>query len=70
MSRCPHCKKLTHSEHLYVRCYSEDLDKLHELQDEKNWTRKFMYSENELILSTPHEYGKLKVGDLYSFYSH
>lgn len=65
MSRCQHCKKLTHSEHLYVTYKSEDFEKVHELISLVDWIPKYMYEKNELEKSSPYEYGKLKCGDIY-----
>ncbi len=65
MSRCQHCKKLTHSEDLYVTFKTVDFDKVHELIDLLNWTPKYMYDKHELEESSCCEFGKLKCGDIY-----
>lgn len=65
MSRCQHCKKLTHSEDLYVFFKREDLEKIYELLRLINWTPKYMYDKEDLENSSPNEYGKLKCGDIY-----
>jgi hypothetical protein len=65
MGRCQYCKKLTHSEHLYVRYKIEDFEKVHELMSLSDWTPKYMYSAYELENSSSREYGKLKCGDIY-----
>jgi hypothetical protein len=68
MSRCQHCKKLTHSEDLYVYFSTEDFEKVVELQELSNWTPKYLYANSKTNLndlSLIHEYGKLKCGDIY-----
>lgn len=65
MSRCQHCKKLTHSEDLYVTYKKEDFEKVMELRHLENWTAKFMYSPHEKSSCPAGEYGKLKCGDIY-----
>ena len=65
MTRCQHCKKLTHSEHLYVTYKIDDFDKVHELMSLIGFTPKYMYHDEELKNSSPNEYGKLKCGDIY-----
>lgn len=65
MTRCQHCKKLTHSQDLYVFYKQEDFEKVYELIGLSNWTLKYMYDLNELEKSSPSEYGKLKCGDIY-----
>ncbi len=65
MSRCQHCKKLTHSEDLYVKYKVEDFEKVYELVGISGWTHKFMYDDKELRNSCAEEYGKLKCGDIY-----
>jgi hypothetical protein len=62
MSRCQHCNKLTHSEHLNVYYDIEDQDKIRELEQMDAWTSKYMYSNPS---KHPYEYGKLKVGDIF-----
>ena len=61
MTRCQHCKKLTHSADLYVKFDVEDMDKIHELQSLQHWTSAFQYYFND----NPLEIGKLKCGDIY-----
>ncbi len=65
MTRCQHCKKLTHSADLYVSYKTDDFEKVHELIGLSNWTPKYMYEKNEIEKSSPSEYGKLKCGDIY-----
>ena len=64
MSRCQHCNKLTHSEHLDVYFDAIDFDKIAEFHELQNWTPKFMYSSNDERMNNPCEYGKLKIGDI------
>ncbi len=64
MSRCQHCKKLTHSENLDVYFDVKDFDKISELQEMQDWTPKFMYSPSDERRNNPNEYGKIKVGDI------
>ena len=61
MTRCQHCDRLTHSEHLYVYFDHKDLDKVFELQSLECWTPGYMYDNR----SSPSEMGKLKCGDIY-----
>jgi hypothetical protein len=61
MTKCQHCKKLTHSEHLNVYYHPKDQEKIHELTQMENWTPKYMYQNPS---DNPLEYGKLKVGDI------
>ena len=65
MTRCQHCNKLTHSEHVDVHYSIEDQEKIHELIDLENWTCKYMYNKNDERMNNPNEYGKLKCGDIY-----
>jgi Protein of unknown function (DUF551) len=65
MSRCQHCKKLTHSEHLKVYFKEEDFEKIQELTSLEKWTPKYLYPKDELHKSLPEEYGMLKCGDIY-----
>jgi len=64
MTRCQHCNKLTHSEHLDVYYDMSDQDKIIELETMEFWTPKFMYSPYDERMNNPNEYGKLKVGDI------
>ena len=63
MTRCQHCKKLTHSEDFYVHYDLKDQDKIVELTNMPEWIPKYMYST--ISYENPHEYGKLKIGDIY-----
>ena len=65
MTRCQHCKKLTHSEDLNVYFKKEDVDKVFELEELEKWTPKYLYSQSELSNSPLEEFGKLKCGDIY-----
>lgn len=65
MTRCQHCKKLTHPEDLYVTYKIEDQEKVSELSGLSDWTPKFMYSHYDLENASSAEYGKLKCGDIY-----
>ncbi len=65
MSRCQHCKKLTHSEDLNVYYHPKDQEKVYELTSMRDWTSKFAYAQYDDRLNDPNEYGKLKVGDIY-----
>lgn len=65
MSRCQHCKKLTHSEDLYVYYNNKDFEKVFELTGLTHWTNKYLYGRDELKEASQHEYGKLKCGDIY-----
>lgn len=61
MTRCQHCDKLTHSEHVNVYYNHNDCEKIFELSKLLNWTHKYMYCDD----GTPREeYGKLKCGDI------
>jgi len=60
MTRCKHCKKLTHSEHLYVVFQKEDIDKVYEFMSLENWTPAYQYTDN-----LPKKYGMLKIVDIY-----
>jgi hypothetical protein len=59
MTRCQHCAKLTHGEHLYVEYDSQDADKIIELATLKNWIAGYQYDNQ------PTEIGKLKCGDIW-----
>ncbi len=59
MTRCQHCKKLTHSEDLNVYFDMADYDKVSELRDMEKWVPAFMYNNHQ-----PSEVGKLKCGDI------
>lgn len=63
LSRCQHCDKLTHSEHLYVEYDAADQDKIFELTCLKDWAPAYMYFKG--TDDKPFEYGKLKCGDIY-----
>lgn len=63
MTRCQHCKKLTHSQDLIVYYDANDHDKVFELISLENWTPRYMYSRVDGV--PPEEYGKLKCGDIY-----
>lgn len=63
MTRCQHCKKLTHSIDLVVEYEIEDQDKVFELTSLEDWKPKYLYSNFEAI--PPEEYGKLKCGDIW-----
>jgi hypothetical protein len=65
MSRCQHCNKLTHSEHLDVFYDPKDSDKLEELSMMKDWVSKWNYRQNNERVNNPYEYGKLKIGDIW-----
>jgi hypothetical protein len=65
VSRCQHCGKLTHSQHVYVSYKKEDADKIYELSQLEKWTPQWQYTSDELYESSPNEYGKLKCGDIY-----
>lgn len=60
MSRCQHCKKLTHSEDVYVTYDKKDHEKIIELRCAENWQCPWQY-----IGDLPGEIGRLKVGDIY-----
>lgn len=62
MTRCQHCKKLTHSEHIVVEYNIEDQDKIHELISLENWIPHYLYHEPSNLTT---EYGKLKCGDIW-----
>jgi hypothetical protein len=64
MSRCQHCNKLTHSEHLIVYYDPIDHEKVHELSSLQNWTSSYMYMHGDPYFC-PNEFGKLKCGDIY-----
>lgn len=63
MSRCQHCNKLTHSEHLIVEYDLSDGEKVYELRNLENWTCGFEYAHEKDFVPT--EYGKLKCGDIW-----
>ena len=63
MTRCQHCKKLTHSEDLFVEFDIADMDKIHELVALIDWQPFFMYANDHHGGSA--EYGKLKCGDIW-----
>ena len=65
MSRCQHCKKLTHSEHLFVTFNPKDLEKVGELTTFENWMPRYSYQGLGRGNDSPHEYGKLIVGDIH-----
>ena len=60
MSKCQHCNKLTHSEHLNVFFDLKDYDKIEELMTLAEWHSDYHYKSNN-----PEEIGKLKCGDIY-----
>lgn len=62
MTRCQHCDKLTHTEHMYVEFYENDMDKVYELRRLIDWDDKFIYQHMGIH---PNEYGRLKCGDIY-----
>lgn len=64
MSRCQHCKKLTHSEHLFVYFDKKDIEKVMELQQLETWIPKYMYFNIQSEGNPPSEYGQLKCGDI------
>ena len=59
MSRCQHCFRLTHSEHLKVYFSSEDFEKVEELFRSKEWSGAYLYDHSK------DEIGLLKCGDIY-----
>ena len=63
MTRCQHCKKLTHSENLIVEYDSKDHDKVFELASLEGWVPFYMYNRDYLQITN--EYGKLKCGDIW-----
>ncbi len=66
MSRCQHCKKLTHSEDLIVEYDSIDHDKVYELLNLEGWTSKYEYQDpDDPMFKDKSIYGKLKCGDIY-----
>lgn len=65
MTRCQHCKKLTHFEDLDVYYDINDFDKVRELLEMENWTPKHMYLQSDDRINNRNEYGELKVGDIY-----
>lgn len=67
MSRCKHCNKLTHSEHLVVEFDIKDMEKVIELQSLENWTAAFMYVNRN---TPPEEFGMLKCGDIFIHFRH
>ena len=60
MSRCQHCKNLTHSENLYVYVNVKDYDKIEELMCDKDWKSNYMYLKHE----NPYEIGYLEKCDI------
>ncbi len=56
MSRCQHCDKLTHNQHMNVYINIEDMEKLEELQSLASWNPAFSYNPKHNA-----EYGKLKL---------
>ena len=60
MSRCPHCKKLSHSEDLYVYVDMRDIEKIEELMADIDWVPAYMYAKHE----NPSEWGYLKKCDI------
>lgn len=62
MTRCQHCKKLTHSEHMNVYFPLEDLEKIRELSTSLYWVPKWQYEYPNL--TSPNELGLLIVGDI------
>lgn len=63
MSRCQHCNKLTHSEHLYVEYDPVDQNKVFELTSLIGWSPRYQYYQD--ADTSREEYGKLKCGDIY-----
>ncbi len=59
MSRCQHCNKLTHSQHIKVYFEIEEFEKITELYELKEWIPAYMYD------SSRDEIGKLKCGDMW-----
>jgi hypothetical protein len=64
MSRCQHCNKLTHSEHLIVYYEGSDHDKICELMSLTAWTSSYHYLKDDEHYAS-REFGKLKCGDIY-----
>ena len=64
MTRCQHCNKLTHCEHLVVYYAPNEHGKVSELTDSVNWLFLFQYPGNDPYLHH-NEYGRLKCGDIY-----
>lgn len=64
MSRCQHCKKLTHSEDLDVYFDIKDHEKVSEFLSLLAWTPKYNYDPGDERLLNLNECGKLKVGDI------
>jgi hypothetical protein len=60
MTRCQHCKKLTHSEHMNVYFDIEDMDKIREFQELEQWRPALAYEAED-----PNEIGKMKIGDIF-----
>lgn len=61
MTRCPHCKKLTHSEDLNVYFDIKDYDKIEELTTHEKWVPFWEYSKHNY--NSP-EIGYLRVLDI------
>jgi hypothetical protein len=62
MTRCQHCNKLAHSEHLVVEYDPGDHEKVFELSYLKDWKPVYLYTNPDV---SPQEYGKLKCGDIW-----
>lgn len=62
MSRCQHCKKLTHSEDLIVEFDAKDLEKVRELREMETWFSPYQYANED---TKKEEIGKLKCGDIW-----
>jgi hypothetical protein len=61
MTRCQHCNKLTHSEHVNVYFKTCDFDTISEITSLTAWTAVYIYADQK---TPPEEYGKLKCGDI------
>jgi hypothetical protein len=64
MSRCQHCKKLTHSEDVNVYYDVINQEAINELAQMEHWTPKFLYAQDDFRSNAPQEFGKLRVGDI------
>lgn len=64
MSRCQHCHKLTHSEHLDVYFDQESIEKVQEIERMQGWTHAHMYDAHDKRRDNAAEFGKIKVGDI------
>lgn len=62
MTRCHHCNKPTHSEHLDVEVNISDMEKVKELQCLESWQSAWSYQNDPLRAN---EYGKMKCGDIW-----